>query len=51
MLCTALETRCDAEKDIQMQEGAAPDDWPPIPSSVVTQPQRQKRAGAAFQSG
>jgi len=23
-------------------------DWPPIPSSVATQPQRQERAGAAF---
>jgi len=26
MSCTALEMRCDAENDIQMQMGTAPDD-------------------------
>jgi len=37
MSCTALEMRCDAENDIQMQVGAAADDFNPAPCPTTTE--------------
>jgi len=43
MSCTALEMRCDAEKDIQMQVGAAADDVCAWSAGLRTRPSLAQR--------